>query len=79
MKRKTAIAVLGGKDEGAMSRAAFWLGMTAHAISNWQVDSDDNLTSRRVCDAVLAAVARKLHSEGALELHPGVSDLIELP
>jgi hypothetical protein len=50
--------------------AARWLGMTAHAVANWQVDKDDNLLSRRVCDAILAALVRKAYHEQAFAIGP---------
>lgn len=74
MKRRTAIELLGG-----ITGAAHWLGVTPHAISNWQVDADDNLVGRRVCDSVLAGLTRKLHADGVLATEPEFADLFELP
>ena len=62
MKYTTAMHLLGGQAE-----AARWLGMTQHAISNWQVDKDGCLTSRRVRDSVIAALTRKLHHQNHIE------------
>lgn len=54
MNRNDAINRLGG-----IKSAAEWLDMTPHAISNWRVDSEGNIASRRVCDAILAALVRQ--------------------
>jgi len=76
MKRKAAIALFGD-----VHTTARWLGMTAHAVANWQVDEDDNLLSRRVCDAILAALVRKQHHEQAFELGPATqaAEVFALP
>lgn len=77
MKYKTVITLLGGYVE-----ASERLGMSRHAISNWQVDKQGRLKGRRVRDAVVAALVRKLADERRArgeELDPLEAELIELP
>jgi hypothetical protein len=77
MNRNDAINRLGG-----IKHAAEWLDMTPHAISNWAVDADGNITSRRVCDAILAALVRQnvaARVRDGVEVDPGEFALTELP
>lgn len=77
MNRIDAIKRLGGIKE-----AAKWLGMTEHAISNWKVDEAGNLTSRKVCDAILAALVRQHIAQrvkAGVPVDPEEFALAELP
>lgn len=78
MKRQLAIAMLGGR----LETAAKWLRCTPHSISNWAVDAEDNLTSARVRDSVVAALVRKLAQERLArgeQLHAHEAALLDLP
>jgi predicted transcriptional regulator len=77
MNRNDAINRLGG-----IKAAAEWLGMTPHAVSNWAVDDEGNLTSRRVCDAILAALVRQHIAQrvkAGVPVDPDEFALAELP
>lgn len=77
MNRNDAINRLGG-----IKAAAEWLDMTPHAISNWRVDEHGNLTSRKVCDAILAALVRQHIAQRVKEgipVDPTEFALAELP
>jgi hypothetical protein len=77
MNRNEALNRLGG-----IKHAAKWLDMTPHAISNWAVDDEGNLTSRRVCDAILAALLRMHVAQRRKTANPVDADidaLTELP
>jgi hypothetical protein len=55
MKKHTAIHLLGG----SMARAARAIGCSKQAVQRWPVDEHDTITSKRVADAVLAALVRR--------------------
>lgn len=77
MKRTHALGLLGGREA-----AAKWLGCTPHSISNWQVDGEDNITSARVRDSIVAAMVRKHASEALARgevLHAHEAALLDLP
>jgi hypothetical protein len=73
MKKRTAIEVLGGN----AARAARAIGCSRQNVSMWPVDEDDNITSKHVIDAVLAALVRMnyMHYLGMPDAkRPDVSD-----
>lgn len=66
MKKRTAVAVLGGN----MSEAARNIGCTPEAVRRWPTDQWDNITSKRICDLVLATLTRMNYREMNEDGHP---------
>lgn len=86
MHKKVAVDVVGN---GNMAEVARRMGVTHEAVRRWPVDAAGNITSRIVCDRVLATLVRQNYKSrdedglptGLREQFPEhvLADLLTLP